>query len=140
MLDHLVALIKEYQSRVQEAASLLREYKGLANPMYWRQDDIPREGFLDSERTIEYRFHGIGCWMKLPEGEINWDFGYDGRLDGFREWFLWQYAEYGTKNFPEFRDQKALERTFAEAKSKGLIQRSYLSLQDDLYYLRINST
>jgi len=139
MLDQFIALIREYQSRVEEGATLLREYKGLANPMYWRQARIPREGFLDCDRTIEYEFHGIGCWMKLPWGEINWDFGLDGRLDGFREWFLWQFAERGTDHFAEFKDKQMLERVFNEAVAKGMIQQTGLTLQDDLYYLRSDS-
>ena len=73
--------------------------------------------------------------MKFPWGEVDWDFGNEGMLDGFREWFLWEFAKNGTSDFPEFRDNLELKKAFDEARSKGIIQQSYLYLQDDLYYL-----
>ena len=74
--------------------------------------------------------------MKLQTGEINWDFGHDGRLDGFREWFLWEFASGGTGDCPEFRDKKVLEAVFQHAVLKGIIYKPFLRLQDDLYYLQ----
>src|SRR6185295_8225991 len=98
MLERLVSLINEYQIKVLEAADLFKKHKGIAPDelMYWRQAGLPREGFVDPEQTIEYFFHGIGCRVSLPSGEVDWDFGHDGRLDGFDAWRLGCFAEDAT--------------------------------------------
>jgi Domain of unknown function (DUF6896) len=100
------------------------------------QRNLPREGFLDAGKSIAYSFHGIGCHVALPDGEIDWDFGNEGRLDGFDAWRLWCFAEGGTRLFPEFKNKSVLDKTFAEAISHGMIHRPFKHLQDDLYYLR----
>ncbi|HWP54384.1 MAG TPA: hypothetical protein VN476_09595 [Pyrinomonadaceae bacterium] len=99
MLERLFAFIEEYQLRVREAASLFHTHRNVDNPMYWRHAGLQQTGFIDSAGTIEYAFHGIGCRVGLPSGEVDWDFGHDGRLDGLNPWFLWQFAQYGTDRF-----------------------------------------
>jgi hypothetical protein len=138
MLERFLTLIHEYQSRILEAASLFEKHKGIApsDLVYWKQADLPREGFIDPKQNIEYCFHGIGCRVNLLDGEVDWDFGHNGRLDGFDAWRLWRFASDGTDLFPEFKDKSVLDDTFAEAISQGIIHRPFRHLQDDLYYLR----
>ncbi len=135
MIEQLLALIREYQMRINEAVSLFREHHALDNPINWRQAGLPREGYLDPEKSIPYFFHGVGCWVGLPSGALDWDFGHDGRVSGLNRWFLWCFAKEGTKNFPAFADQEKLDAAFNEAISAGIIIRPYRHLQDDLYYL-----
>jgi hypothetical protein len=135
MHDLLIEFIREYQMRVREAALLLQTNKGLDSPMYWRQAGIEQMGFLDTERQIPYQFHGSGCRVGLPSGEVDWDFGYDGRLDGLNPWFLWCFAQEGTDNFPEFMNKVSLDEAVSAAVSQGLIHRPFMALQDNLYYL-----
>jgi hypothetical protein len=134
MHDRLTEFIREYQMQVREAALLLQTKLGLDNLMYWRQDKIERMGILDPERQISYEFHGSGCRVSLPSGEVDWDFGYDGRLDGLNPWFLWCFAQFGA-NFPEFKDKVTLDEAFSAAVRQGLIHRPFMAFQDDLYYL-----
>ncbi len=138
MLEQLLKLIQEYQTRVREAASLFQEYKGMkpSSLRCWRQAGLSKEGFIDPEQRVEYFFHGIGCCVKLPNGKVDWDFGHDGRLDGFDAWRLWCFADDGTDDFPEFKRKEILDAAFREAIAQGIIHAPFRNLQDDLYYLQ----
>ena len=136
MLDRLLALIDEYQARVREAVSLFQKYKGLETPAYWRLAGLERIGFLDPDKTIEYRFHGVGCWVGLPSGAVDWDFGRGDGNDGLKSWFLYTFATYGTDDFPEFKDKAALDAAFNEAISQGILYHPPGELSGDMYYLR----
>jgi hypothetical protein len=120
MHDRLIEFIREYQMRVREAALLLKTKLALDNPMYWRQAKVERMGLLDPERQISYEFHGSGCRVCLPSGEVDWDFGYDGRLDGLKSWFLWCFAHDGTNNCPEFKDKASLESGVLNSSQSGI--------------------
>jgi len=135
-LGRLLAVIADFQKIVAQANCLLQKNLGVANPMYWRQANIPQNGFLASGQSCQYYFHGIGCFVETPEWVIDWDYGYEGRIDGFDPWRLYKFAEQTSQNYPEFRDQRVLEDAFQDAIGKGLIHQPYLSLQDWLYYLK----
>lgn len=135
MIERLIQLIHEYQSRVQEAVELFECYKGLKQPQHpleWQSSSIPQSGYLDPSEQIAYFLHGYGCCVRLPTGTVDWDFGQEGQIDGFDVWRLYEFVQRGTQNFPEFRDEEVLKGVFAEAKSKGLFHKSdYI-----LYYLK----
>ena len=135
MIEQLIQLIHEYQSRVQEAVELFGRYKGLGrpqNPLEWSFSGIPKTGFLDPSDKIAYFFHGYGCCVQLPSGRVDWDFGAEGQIDGFDIWRLHEFVEEGTQNFPEFLDKETLKSVFSEAEAKGLFHKSdYI-----LYYLK----
>ena len=137
MQELLLQLIQEYQAKVSEAALMLRTSLKLENPMYWRQGKIDQHGFLDLESRVAYYFHGSGCRVSLPSGDVDWDFGHDGRLDGLDPWFLWVFAMEGTNNFPEFKERELLDKAFEEAFLSGVIHQPFKALQDDLFYLRV---
>jgi hypothetical protein len=131
------AFLHEYQAKVREAISLFRLYKGLESPAGWRQAGLAREGYLDPEKTIKYCFHGIGCRVKLPAGEIDRDFSYDENKIGLKAWFLLSFARYGTDGFPEFKDEAVLQAAFADAIRQGLIEKhSQEAVSGDMYFLR----
>jgi hypothetical protein len=136
MLERFVELVREYQMRLKEAVSLFQKHKDLEKPEYWRLVGLPQSGFIDAEGKIKYFFHGKGCRVQLLSGEIDWDFGHDGRIDGFGGWFLWKFAKDGINNFPEFKDKDFYDEVFNEALTKGVIHRPYQHLNDYLYYLR----
>lgn len=139
MVERLVNLILEYQAKVLEAALLFEKYKGInqSDLMYARSNGLPKDGFLDPEQRIEYYFHGIGCCVTFPNGSVDWDFGYDGRLNGFDAWRLWVFVEEGTNDFPEFKQKETLDKAFVEAINQGIIHTPFKNLQDDLHYLTI---
>ncbi len=126
MLEQLIQLIHEYQVRVWEAVELFEYYKGLKlphHPLDWRSSGIPQKGCLDPDGKISYFLHGFGCCVYLPSGRVDWDFGSEGQIDGFDVWRLHRFAEQGTQNFPEFRDEKVLKSVFAEAECQGLFHK-----------------
>jgi hypothetical protein len=137
MIERLIEMIKEYQASVLEAAALFEKYKGVAQSELARSrfEGLPIDGFLDPHETIEYYFHGIGLCVTFPDRVIDWDFGYDGRLDGFDLWRLKLFAAEVTDRFPEFEEKETLDKTFREAATQGLIERRYKEFQDRLYYL-----
>ncbi|HEX8286877.1 MAG TPA: hypothetical protein VF556_02720 [Pyrinomonadaceae bacterium] len=137
MVKRLIEMIQEYQASVIEAALLFEKYKDIAQSELARSrfEGFPREGFLDPEQTIEYNFHGIGLCVTFPNRDIDWDFGYDGRLDGFDMWRLWIFATQGTNHFPEFKEKETLEKAFKEAENLGIFHKQFKHFQDDLYYL-----
>jgi hypothetical protein len=137
MIERFVKLIQEYQAAVLEAASLFEKYKGVTqnNLSRARFEGLPNDGFLDPEQTIEYYFHGVGCCVTYPNKMVDWDFGNNGRLDGFDAWRLWVFAKEGTNNFPEFKQQEAINKAFREAEIQGIIYKQNWVNKDNLYYL-----
>lgn len=137
MIERLIEMIHEYQVKILEAASLFEKYKGIVKSELSRSrfEGLPNAGFLDPEQTIEYYFHGIGLCVTFPNRVVDWDFGHNGRLNGFDAWRLWIFATEGTDQFPEFRQKEVLEKTFIEAEIQGIIKKRFENLQDNLYYL-----
>jgi hypothetical protein len=137
MLDRLLSFIHEYQNRVREATSLFRKHKGLENPAYWVSAGLNQSGFIDAEKTIEYFFHGAGCKVKLPSGEVDWNFAPEGHV-GLDVGFLSAFSERGTENYPEFRDWEVLNFAFREAISQGLLRHYPAELWDqvEMYFLQ----
>ena len=136
-LERLLALIEDYQASVNEAALLFEKHKGIQpnDLARARFEGLSDDGFIDPQKTIEYYYHGIGLCVTYPDKVVDWDFGHDGRMDGFDLHRLWIYAESGTDRFPEFRRKGTLEQAFAEAAGRGFIQKLFRQVQDNLYYL-----
>jgi hypothetical protein len=95
MRPELRSLILDYQARVADACRLISERLGLTinNPFGWRQNGISPKGWLDDAQTIAYRFHGIGCCVTFGKVTVDFDFGPEGRFDGFDAWRLSLFAK-----------------------------------------------
>jgi len=128
-------MIAAFQTQTAEANELLRKHLHLENPMFWRQAGIAQTGYCDSNKSIRYFYHGIGCRVEAQNLSIDWDYGFDGRVDGFDFWRLRTFAEYSTNDFPEFRDKETLEAVYQEAIRQKLIYQPFLQKPDNLYYL-----
>jgi hypothetical protein len=64
-------LLELFLSRINTILNAFSTNFGEINPIYkWRNNLIERTGFLDKEKTIEYSFHGAGCTIEFPNGEI----------------------------------------------------------------------
>jgi Domain of unknown function (DUF6896) len=136
LVDRFLKMIEAFQRQTARANALLQEFLHLVNPMYWRQGGISRTGYCGPGNSIHYYYHGSGCTVESDDLLIDWDYGLDGRVDGFDLWRLWRFAEESTNSFPEFRDEEVLEGVFQEAIKRKLIHQPFLAKQDDLYYLR----
>src|SRR5260221_14498715 len=100
MRPDMRALISEYQQKVSEACRLLRARFHVDGDLLraWHQKTVPDCGWLDDERSIRFRFHGIGCRVTFGHVEVDFDFGPEGRHDGFDGWRLGSFAA----TVPEF--------------------------------------
>jgi hypothetical protein len=113
--DRLLAMIADYQQRVARFVSAAKAFFGetdlLAASVAGR---LPEEGHLDDARKSAFRFHGAGCVVKTPDAEVDFDFGPDGRHDGFDAWRLHIFAESRPQVYPDFQDIALLERALEE--------------------------
>ena len=111
--DLLRDVTEVYISTVQFAVSLMRQhgFPAVQYPGEWidyiRANNIPQSDMLENEPPIKYFLHGIGCSLNLPSGSIDWDFGYQNRLDGFDAGRLWYFANDRREQFPGLPDQKS---------------------------------
>ncbi|MBB3118797.1 DUF6896 domain-containing protein [Pseudoduganella violacea] len=129
MDKNLEQLIIEYQTRVREAVALMYR-SGVAMPyssFAWMKSDIPMHGILDG--GVEYFKHGAGCLVQLETGEIDFDFGDDGEIDGFDLWRLTRFMGGRLPRFG-FASAEQIEQSFSDAVDSGK-----LNSEGGLYYL-----
>lgn len=70
-------LLETYIKKIEETIDLFQIKFGVKNPIgMWRNNLIERVGFLTTDDgEIEYSFHGSGCTVETPDGEvISFDF------------------------------------------------------------------
>jgi len=92
--EALKTVIRAFQADVQRGLALFRQHTGSDDLLSWRSRRLPLSGHLDAEHQHHYSFHGIGVRLRLaPDLHIDWDFGSDGRMDGFDHWRLQQFIE-----------------------------------------------
>ncbi|WP_422396258.1 DUF6896 domain-containing protein [Pseudomonas trivialis] len=65
----------------------------------------------------------MGCSVYLPEVCVDFDYGPDGRLDGFDLWRLYMYACELPKKYKKYNDKDLLEREFNTYLIKGKAKR-----------------
>jgi hypothetical protein len=130
----LIELIQDYITMTTTAASQLRRELGTNDLLQgWHQRQYPQHGRLGD--GAEYHFHGIGCCVERGDVEVDWDFGPDGRADGFDTWRLWRFAKQFPTKYPEFQDRKALSDGLARLTAEGTVCSSEVE-HDHLLYLR----
>ncbi len=134
-MNNFLELIKAYQNAVNESVRLFNLYLGIDSPNKWIEKGLTRRGSLGPDKIFSYYFHGIGCEFSFGKYIVDYDFGYGGRFDGFDEWRLWLYANYGTDRFDEFRNKEFLKNSFENAVSYDFIKKLFQQFNDNLYYL-----
>lgn len=130
MNKQLAGLIRDYHAKVHEALVLMHR-SGIRMPssnLQWIKANIPQSGLLDGD--IAYVKHGIGCTVYLPDGEVDFDFGMLGEINGFDVWRLFIFAREKLSTYG-FESQDALESCFETAVSEGHLVRS----DDSLFYV-----
>lgn len=79
---------------------------------------------------IAYFKHGYGIAVRDAAGEVDFDFGAHGEIDGVDAWRLQQFAASRLDRF-EYASEEAIKADFQEAVATGeLIDSGYI-----LYYL-----
>jgi len=133
MMNDLKDMITEYLQAVEKGLKLFEQKIGRRDILAaWHEGALPREGKLLDD--VEYELHGIGCWLSFPEYEIDFDFGPNGRSDGFDLWKLNKYVKQFAERFPALQKAKQLEATFEQLKIYGIITQKYPQ-QSSLYFL-----
>lgn len=130
MDERLAQLISDYQ-RAVGAAVLLMSESGIEIPSNINDLlnlDIPARGELNG--GIRYFKHGYGYWVHLPEGEVDFDFGQQGEIDGFDEWRLWKFCQHRPNTYA-FDTQQALLDCVGRALKEGKLAAS----SHNLYYV-----
>lgn len=116
----LVELIDDYMGAVERSLLMFEKTFGRRDLIKaWREGIIPQTGQLPG--GVEYQMHGIGCWVDLPEGEVDFDFAYSDDV-GFDTWRLWSYAKHFQNRYPAYRKQEDIERALTEALVAGVVQ------------------
>lgn len=127
-------LIAEYLAQVKKATDLLECSFGTKNILrLWRSKKIPQRGLVTDDVT--YELHGIGCRVYLSEICVDFDYGPDGRVDGFDPWRLYTYACEVPRRFKKYTDRESLEREFDDYLKKGKAQKINGSMSN-LYFIQ----
>src|SRR5262245_44469003 len=93
MERHLLDLIRTYRQAVADAVGELSA-SGIPLPrsnIEWSLSSVPYIGSLRGGG--KYRKHGYGCTVETAKGEVDFDFGPQGEVDGFDAWRLWLFAD-----------------------------------------------
>ena len=135
MNPRLLALIEAYKAATAAGLAEFLSRAKLRHPFEWREAGLPRQGDLPGSPTLSYAFHGIGLEVTCGDEHIDFDFGFDGRTDGFNDWWLGRFASEHFDEFAEFTDGDHLRTQLALAREAGAIGRPYVSHQDTLDYV-----
>lgn len=130
MDDRLDRLINDYLQAVRTALTLMQK-SGVSLPHTsggWIDTDLSRLPKLND--GIEYRKHGHGCWVNLPDGAVDFDFGRFGEISGLDIWRLEQFSNQRQDTYG-FSTDRELYDCFDNAIKTGLI----IPLDTGLYRL-----
>ena len=107
-LDELLSLIRDFRIAVAATVAQLQQELGEDDLLGgWRQHRYPQGGPLRD--GAKYQFHGIGCCVTRNDLDVDFDFGTDGRIDGFDAWRLYRFAEQRPESYPHLQEWDAVE-------------------------------
>jgi hypothetical protein len=132
----VLPLIRDYQAAVAAAAAAFRAHLDLDHPMHWREHGMSKSGLFGPGNRYTYAFHGPGCTFSDRGQEVDFDFGANGRMDGFDAVRLWHFADERPRQYRAFVDRRQLVAVLADAEARGLLHAPYKDRGDELYYLK----
>lgn len=129
----LEQLIVDFLSKVDKATALFEKKFGTRCILrLWHTKKIERCGTVVD--NITYELHGVGCAVYLPEACIDFDYGPDGRTDGFDVWRLYLLACELPHQYEKYTDQKVLKYDFEKYIEIGKVEK--ISPLDGLYVIK----
>lgn len=132
----LLQLIQVYLDAVRRAVARLKECFGPGCLLEgWRLGKVPRLGKLGATQTVRYEFHGVGCRVVFGEVVVDFDFGPNGRTDGFDLWRLGLFLEDNKLTGASRLSRDALRGAFESLERKGVISCPKWEPSPHLYYL-----
>jgi hypothetical protein len=130
LLEHLIV---DFLSKVEKAAALLEAKFGTRCILrLWHTKKIERCGTIIG--SVTYELHGVGCAVYLPEACIDFDYGPEGRTDGFDIWRLYLLACELPKQYEKYTDIKLLRADFEEYIKQEKLEK--ISPSDSLYVIK----
>lgn len=120
MHEAAMQLILDYREAVADVVAQLQQDIG---PELLRKGPsggrFARVGVLSD--GSEYKFHGIGCAVTRGDVDVDFDFGVDGRYDGFDWWRLWLFAAQRPQRYPDFVDKQYVRDALERLLNDGLL-------------------
>jgi hypothetical protein len=136
MNAELRKIISDFQEKVEEANELLKKYLETDEPHNWASP-IEQVGMLGGKH--KYFFHGVGCKVHISKKDIvDFDYGANGRIDGFDEWRLYGFISTRRKIYPNV-EESDIKQWFGEAIEAKEIKKSDSREYGNLYYLVQNT-
>lgn len=133
----MLKLIADYQRRVAAFVEAAKAKYHLDDTGEWRSSGVPRTGNLDDDKKTEFTFHGFGCLVTSTDAEVDFDFGPDGRYDGFDGWRLSIFAESRPQDYPQFQRLEVVESVLGELVTEGFVVRPHWMPTPHLCYLNV---
>lgn len=131
MNETLQKIIHEFQAKVEIANELLKQHLNTQEPHNWHTH-IEQAGLLDGK--FKYFFHGVGCAVHLSETDVvDFDYGSNGRIDGFDDWRLGAFVEKRKEQFPSVTPED-IKHWLADALALGEIERPSSEMYGNLFY------
>ena len=125
-------LISDFQVKVAEANELLKKYLDTEEP-HNLEPPIEQVGILGGKH--KYFFHGVGCKVNISKKDIvDFDYGLNGRIDGFDEWRLCGFIRTRKKKYPHIQESD-IKIWFQDAIDADEIRKLKSREYGDLYYL-----
>lgn len=134
----LLRLIADYQRRVATFVKAAQAKYGKDDLLAaWLAGDTPQDGMLDDQKGTRFTFHGVGCCVTSVDAEVDFDFGPEGRCDGFDGWRLWTLAESRPQEYPQFQRPEIVESVLGELVTEGIVIRPHRMPSPHLCYLNL---
>jgi hypothetical protein len=132
-MNHVLrAIISDFQAKVKEANELLILHLEIEEPHNWGPP-IEQIGLLGGKH--KYFFHGAGCKVQLSKNDvIDFDWGVNGRIDGFDEWRLREFVRARLMQYPTASEGN-IKIWLQEAVKANEIALCKSTEYSDLYYV-----
>ncbi|RKZ80854.1 MAG: hypothetical protein DRR19_22985 [Candidatus Parabeggiatoa sp. nov. 1] len=137
--NRLIEVIEDYLYQVKCGVERFQQKFGISNVLQaYRQKIIPKSGWLSE--NLKYDFHGVGCFLIYEHYDINFDFGPNGRCDGFDEWRIYDYLSQNQEKYPYYYlNNKQIKEDFKALVRSGIIYCPRWEPSRHLYYYTTNT-
>jgi hypothetical protein len=120
--DETLSLVHEYLRLVSRAVDELRGATSFVDLLAaWKSRKVPQHGTTPSGAA--FHFHGIGCRVEFKDVCVDFDFGPDGRHDGFDTWRLYEFAHQRPESYPHVQTFEETKRAVEELMLEGKAHR-----------------
>ncbi|QDU78371.1 hypothetical protein Pla110_00720 [Polystyrenella longa] len=134
-------IIEHYLSGVRDNVNAICDHYGVDDLWLNQEDRIPCSAIIDCPaKRIRFSFHGVGCRMQVGNQIYDFDFGPDGRIDGFDAFRLSLYIQSRNKNDEKKFTEEQLQTDIDSLVTKGGAIKPKWEPGPHLYYLVENNT